>query len=59
MASKKANLSELIDEARSKYGSDYIIVNEGSEGAPNWKIVHQSPKGSGGIREADIFDRWA
>ncbi|TBX55031.1 DUF4148 domain-containing protein [Bacillus mycoides] len=58
MAGKKAGLGQIIDEARSKQGNDYIIINEGSEDDPNWKIVHKSPKGSGGIREEDIFDRW-
>ncbi|MGF9987648.1 DUF4148 domain-containing protein [Bacillus mycoides] len=51
-------LSALIGEARSKYGNNYIIVNEASENDPIWKIVHQNPKGSGGIAEEDIFDRW-
>ncbi|MFD6508751.1 DUF4148 domain-containing protein [Bacillus sp. NPDC060175] len=54
----EADLSALIDTARSKYGNDYVIVNEGNEIAPNWKIVHQPKRGSGGINEADIFDRW-
>ncbi|MBK5432781.1 DUF4148 domain-containing protein [Bacillus mycoides] len=53
------NLSELIGEARSKYGNNFILVNEGSEDDPNWKIVHQLvAKGSAGIKEEDIFDRW-
>ncbi|OUB71927.1 hypothetical protein BK750_09775 [Bacillus thuringiensis serovar jegathesan] len=51
-------LSELIGEARSKYGNDYIIVNEASENDPRWTILYQSSKGSGGIKEADIMDRW-
>ncbi|HDX9650095.1 TPA: cytoplasmic protein [Bacillus wiedmannii] len=49
---------QIIVEARSKYGNDHIIINEGSEDDPNWKLVHKLPKGSGGIREEDIFDRW-
>ncbi|OBW57623.1 hypothetical protein A9987_02085 [Bacillus cereus] len=58
MAKEKDDLIQIIGEARSKYGNDHIIVNEGSKDDQNWKIVHKLPKGSGGIREEDIFDRW-
>ncbi|MCU5408846.1 DUF4148 domain-containing protein [Bacillus sp. RA(2023)] len=56
---KKQELSDRLGEARSKYGNDFILVNEGSEDDPNWKIIHQPmARGSAGIKEEDIFDRW-
>ncbi|WP_141538519.1 DUF4148 domain-containing protein [Bacillus cereus] len=57
MARKHAGLSDLIDEARKSYGNDHIIVNKGTEDSPNWQIVYRPQKGSGGIKEIDIFDR--
>lgn len=56
---KKQELSDRLGEARSKYGNDFILVNEGNEDDPNWKIIHQPmARGSAGIKEEDIFDRW-
>ncbi|EJS77932.1 hypothetical protein [Bacillus cereus] len=55
----EVELRQLTKEARSNYGANnYIIINEASEDAPNWKILHQPPKGSGGVGDPDIMDRW-
>ncbi|MEH6892242.1 DUF4148 domain-containing protein [Bacillus sp. JJ864] len=49
-------LSEVIAEGRQKYGEYCLIVNKGTERRPNWVAVSHTPKGTGGIKDIDIFD---
>lgn len=49
-------LSEVLAEGREKYGENLIVVNRGTEAHPNWIAVHQTQKGSGGIKMPDMFD---
>ncbi|XLP21357.1 DUF4148 domain-containing protein [Bacillus toyonensis] len=47
---RDADITALLEEARQKYGNDFVLINEGSEVNPNWTIKHQPQKGNGGIR---------
>lgn len=51
---RDADITALLEEARQKYGNDFVLINEGSEVNPNWTIKHQPPKGNGGIREREF-----
>ena len=54
-AQLSSELSAVIAEGRQKYGENHIIVNKGTEAQPNWIAIPQTPRGSGGIKEIDMF----
>lgn len=49
-------LSEAIREGRQKYGEHCLIINKGTEKCPNWVAVYRESKGTGGIKDIDIFE---
>lgn len=56
----KDEIAARLTEGREIYGEgNFTVQNVGSEDQANWIIVKNSEKGTAGVKEADIFDRWA